>query len=421
MKKIKTITAEDKAHSLPLLEYVGERYIGEKRPFWGYKILAVQHLLGSSIPLFLMLEKGGALRQDIYVVGKAYSSHPSIVKKLVSRGYNLSFADVFTFVDNKPYDSVLEKNILRFCSVMVEKGLKDKRQKALIIDDGGKAIQLVHRRYPHLLGRVCSVEQTSRGARALASMQLSMPVVNVARSEAKTILESPIIAKIMVQEFINSLDEWNKTKVFQLKDNKILVLGYGFIGEHVVYELLKLGFDIAVYDPDHERLKKAADIPKIKPISRRSGVYSDVSVIIGCSGKPSIPIGEFQRIRPGTLLVNMASTDTEFSAWRFRNKQHIVHQRVLPSDELYLQEFFPLPWRSLYRINERDTFFYLANGGFPIDFCGKVNPVPVDEIQLTTALLLIGAIQATRETQSGLINLDPVMQDELVTQYISTR
>ncbi len=405
--------------SLPLLESLGNTLdIEGHQPFKGYTMLAVQHLLGSSVPFFEMLERGGARPEDVHIVGKAYSSHPGVVNRLIRHGYNLTFNDVFSSAEDRPYDTILEEHILAACQKMAGgTSGSSERKNLLIIDDGGKALKLIQGSFA-TRARFVGVEQTSRGARLLAPLELSFPVVNVARSDSKTIYESPMIAHAMVSELLLSLDRWETDGVFHLSEKRAFLLGYGYIGEQVAKELLDHGFHVAVYDTDSDKAALAAQNPDFSRVSKRTQAYPDASLIVGCTGAPSIPEEEFKLIKPGSLLTNMASTDTEFSAWKLRKKENIVHTHVLPSDERYLQEYSPLPWRSLYRCHEGDTHFYLANGGFPIDFSGSVNPIPADNIQLTTALLLAAAVQAVHTEKPGLIALHPDIQDDLVAQYL---
>lgn len=362
-----------------------------------------------------MLEKGGAKPKDIYIVGKAYSSHPEVVELLLQRGYQLSFDDVFDYVEDQPYDTVLQKHIIDSTENLLER--VEENERGIIIDDGGKAIQLLHQMYPQVADRFACIEQTSRGARTINTLRLSCPVINVARSDAKTQLESPVIAKAMVDEFIQALKRWKDAEAFRLSDKRVLLLGYGFIGENVARELLAQGFDISVYDPDENKLQKAQS-QGLSPIGNRSKAFNKVSVLIGASGKPVIQNEEFQLLKPNTLLVNMASTDTEFSAWDLRSKGKNVHTNVLPSDTEYLKGYMPLPWRSLYLIQLPETYIFLANGGFPSDFSGKINPIPADEIQLTAALLLGGAIQAVGAKELKFIDLDLQFQENVIAEYL---
>jgi len=325
--------------SLPLLNYIDSLYSLEgNKPFRNYIILIVQHLLGSSIPFFTMLEKGGVKSKDVYIVGKAYSSHPLVVNRLIQKGYRLRFKDVFECMEDQPYDSILEKHIIQSCRKLFQR--IDGNKKGLIIDDGGKAIRLLHEKYPEMVKRFVCVEQTSRGARIVNKINLKCPVINVARSNAKTFYESPIIAKSMVDELINNIKFWKKASVFQLINQKVLLLGYGFIGENVANEFRKHGFNIIVYDSDKTQLQKAY-LHGFSIVKKREKAYKFISILVGCTGTSALQEKEFQLLKSGTLLVNMASTDTEFSSWKLRSKGEIVYKHVLQSDKKYLEKLIP--------------------------------------------------------------------------------
>jgi S-adenosylhomocysteine hydrolase len=404
--------------SLPLLDYLNKtNLIEERRLFKDYKVLVAQHLLGSAATLLSMFEKGGAMPQDIYVVGKAYSSHPTVVEGLRDRGYKVS-EGVFDYVEDEPYDLSLERNIEKsFNAIVKETDFNNGKQKGLLIDDGGKAIKLLHKSFPELTKHFTCVELTSRGYHALKQIPLETPVINVARSEAKTIYESPLIAESMVNELLKSLNNWNN--VFKLRGKDVLLLGYGFIGENVFEQLNKHGFNAVIYDSNPDKIRRAQE-QQLSTIENRSEALSNADIVIGCSGSLSIPDNELQNIQEGALLVNMASTDTEFAAWNLRKQGQVVHERKLASDRSS-KSSSPLPWRSLYKVNVGNANFYLANGGFPIDFSGSIDPIPTSKIQLTRALLLQAAVQATATREKGLIDLDPHMQEIIINEYLKLR
>lgn len=403
--------------TLPLLEYVNTKYNIEKsQPFRGYVVLAVQHLLGSTIPFFDMLVRGGAEPGNIHIVGKAYSSHPLVVQELKKNGYQLQINDIFDYAVDKPYDSILEKNIIATCQKILHN--KQPGQKVLIIDDGGKAIKLLQNSFSQITPDVACIEQTSRGSRVVESLKLLCPVVNVARSEAKTIHESPFIAEAMVHEFLNSLLEWETAGIYKPLSKNVLLLGYGFIGENVANELLFHGFNLKIYDPEEKRRNKAIR-SGFKVINNPQDVYKHGDIIIGASGTEVLNNIDLSQLSDKTLLVNMASTDTEFSAWNLRPLGEIIHEHILSIDTKYLQEKMPLPWRCLYKIELDKKNLYLANGGFPSDFSGKINPIPAKKIQLTSALLLYGSLQAIQVKNPGLVDLDQQAQNEIIAQYNS--
>jgi S-adenosylhomocysteine hydrolase len=410
--------SEQIPQTLPLLEYVAEqKKIDTLLPFKDYKIIAVQHLLGSTIPFFEMLTRGGAEPKNIYIVGKAYSSHPLVVARLKKAGYQIDSDHVFDNAIGEPYDSVLESHIIATCQKLFE--TKHPGQKVLIIDDGGKAIKLLHHSFIEQIKDFTCLEQTSRGARVVESLKLLCPVINVARSEAKTIHESPFIARAMVHEFLHSLDEWETARVYKPLSKNVLLMGYGFIGENVANELLSHGFNLTIYDPEEKRRIKAQK-NGLSILTDQNQLYNqDFTILVGASGTQVLAGMDLSRLPKNVLLVNMASTDTEFSAWNLRPQGKIIHQHVLQSDTEYLQKNLPLPWRSLYKITADKNTFFLANGGFPSDFSGKVNPIPAENIQLTSALLLYGAIQAVETINPGLIDLDQQAQNKIIAHYNS--
>lgn len=402
--------------TLPLLDYLNKQYqIDSQKPFFQYKILAVQHLLGSTLPMFAQLQRGGTKPEDTYIVGKAYSSHPAVVDRLRSDGYRVA-EGVFDFAADRPYDSSLEQNIRRsFEQLIHSTDFSSGNARGLIIDDGGKAIKMLYEQYPQLSKYFTGVEQTSRGARVVQSLQLVSPVINVARSDAKTRIESPLIAQSMVDEFFKSLERWRG--VVDLPNNKILMLGYGFIGENVAKILRDRGFSISVFEQDDEKKQKAR-INGNAIIDDRQKALASATTIIGCTGTEVIPQEEYDLIATNTLLVNMASTDTEFSAWELRKKGTVIHEHRLAHDFNLSSHPEPLPWRSLYRIQEQDTSFFLANGGFPIDFSGSIDPIDPMKIQLTRGLLLGAALQAVNTTEAGFIELDQTLQKNIVEKYL---
>lgn len=401
--------------SLPLLEYVSDMYsLRNTQPFKGYKILAVQHLLGASLPLFETFEKGGADPEDIHIVGKAYSSHPLVVESLQRKGYNLDFAKSFEFIEGLPYDTILERNIL---SMINNISLSDRMSdKYLLIDDGGKAIRMLNSINDGIRNRISCVEQTSRGANLLQGIPLYVPVVNVARSHTKTIYESPSIAKAMVDEFLSLRDEYKRCGILDELNNQVALVGYGFIGENVANRLLAEGFELKVSELDIQR-RSIAVSNGLAIVENYRNSFTSAGIIIGTTGGNNISEADLNNARNGVMLANMASSDIEFGAWDLRPRGIIVHQNRLPSDEYYLNSQMPLPWRSLYKVNLHGKNAFLMNGGFPTDFSGKINPIPIENIQLTSALLLGGVVQAVRSRDSGLQDLTYGFQKEIFREY----
>jgi hypothetical protein len=61
----------------------------------------------------------------------------------------------------------------------------------------------------------------------------------------------------------------------------------------------------------------------------------------------------------------------------------------------------------------------LLNGGFPINFDGHKLSIPLEDIQLTEALMFAGAIQAIRGLGEGIVDLDLGVQDFIIREFES--
>ena len=58
-----------------------------------------------------------------------------------------------------------------------------------------------------------------------------------------------------------------------------------------------------------------------------------------------------------------------------------------------------------FHLVDRDATF--VNGGFPVNFDGRVNCIPAHYIQPTPTMMCAAAVQAVRSTARGLVELDP--------------
>lgn len=404
--------------ALPLLEHLAARWrVYERRPFAGCAVLAVQHLLGSTASLLRAIEGGGASPDAFFVVGKAYSSHPGVVARLKDLGYRVEDA-IEGFSDGIPYDRVLEQVVHHTLRTLISERLVDRASepRVLLIDDAGKAIRALHEEYPHVAQYFRCVEQTTRGVRSLQGLDLRCPVVNVARSEAKLLYESPLIAKSMVEELAARLDTWRL--IFQLRNRRALLLGYGAVGEKVAEELSRREFEVLVFDRDPTRRARAAR-EGYRLVSRRRDGLPEAGLIVGCTGTDSLPTSELKAVAQGSLLVNMASSDLEFGAWRLRPTGRVIHTS---KSDFGFPSLTAWPWQCLYEVSSEGRTFYLANGGFPVDFSsGAVDPIPAESIQLTRALLFGAAFQALETSEPGLFELNSDLQEQVMTQYLGCR
>ena len=386
-------------NELKLLNILEKRYNTKySKPFRGYICIFIQHLLGSNLSLIRSLEKGGIEKNKLYIIGKAYSSNDDVLEYLKNKGYNYKNPIQGYSIDTC-YDEIFKNEIRE----TLFKVLESSNLPVLLIDDAAKGICIVHEK-PFLkhISRFKCVELTTRGIRELRKLELKCPVVDVASSYAKRNVESVIIAESMTDEFLRFLHKWND--YYRPQNNHILLIGYGAIGRRV-YKRLSSLYHITVYDIDEQVCVQAQE--------ENVNITYDITtehygIIIGCTGL-SINLEQLLQ-HSGTLFINMSSSDLEFGLWRFRGyKEHMRIRLNAPLIERRLHEF--------YYIKKGNKEFYIANGGFPIDFTGSIDPIIPSKIQITRALVFAAAIQTLTEKEAGLINLNKEIQKELIKNY----
>lgn len=386
---------------LPLLNFLEEKFnIEANKPLKGYICFFIQHLLGSNLSLIRSLEKSGIERNNLYIIGKAYSSNKDVLSYLEDNGYNY-VNPIIGYSTETCYDDILKKEIRNIMSNV----LRNSKLPVLLIDDAAKGIGIVHENdFRQHISRFKCIELTTRGIRELNKIKAECPIVDVASSSAKRNVESIIIAESMVNEFFHFLDKWRD--FYQPRNRHILLIGYGAIGKNVCQRLSAL-FQITVYDIN--------ETARLQACKDGINVTSDVSkeqygIIIGCTGL-SIDI-DLLKTHSDTLFVNMSSSDLEFGLWRFNGQKGLMRDRYeVRIIENHLHEF--------YFIEEKGKTFFVANGGFPIDFTGGIDPIHPNKIQITRALVFAASLQALSESDNDKVELDARNQEEIVNKYLS--
>lgn len=363
---------------LPLLRVVSNNE-GVKGQLENTLIVGCQHLLSSTVDLVKVFIRHGARPQDIFLLGKCYSTNTSVVRKLRKLGVYVSpLSNAFV------YRQDFDKQYQRYVTTFVHKVLQVSGKKyahVVLIDDGGVLLQKgkeFFKKTKCLVG----VEQTSSGYRKLNQLaDVQYPIVNVARSWAKLDYETPYIAEVVVQKLRTFLHTQ------QIRKPKILVIGKGPVGQCIA-EKLKHTFKVKSYS-----IRK--DTKEITRMLFGNSIAFDV--IIGATGQTIFPI---QRITNDShvTLVSASSSDREFAAFWVRRKfqtQMSCHKNI-----------------TFGRVT-------LLNCGFPVNFDGKQDSVTRKKIQITRALLASAVFQALREKRKGIVPLERNRQKILVKHFIS--
>lgn len=352
--------------TLPLIEYAKTLYPNVSLE--NVCVIAVQHLLETTFSMFNGWFERGLLPENLYVLGKCYSTNSEVAGKMAEKGIHVSELSSL-FHSHLPYDAHFQLCISEFVKHALSqcKGF----EKIILIDDGGHLIQRMNL-YRKIHSKVVAIEQTSSGIVQLNKISLNFPVINVAKSAVKLLMEPPWVAEVIYQNLKKKISQYD------LNPKKVLILGNGMIGK-AVKSLMKDHFSIQICD-------QCLDIRSLK----------EADLVMGCSGKTSLPVSKHPFLKPHCILVSASSSDREFDAVHFRKK--------VPS---YLE-------------SHQDIFtghVHLFNSGFPLNFNGGLHSVQPEKIQLTRALITSGLFQAASMDVRKNQWVDLLYQEKILKEF----
>jgi len=274
--------------------------------FDGLILIAIQHLLRDTLTFLLELKKLGF--RKIIVLGKSYSSRDEVIQELNKNG-------IFASVHSN--DELDDSNfICKEVSKIYEECIQNKT-KFLILEDGGYIVPSLHKACPKLLNFCLgAVEQTKTGhwrdEELEKSVSLKIPVISVAYSALKQIIESPEVGNAIARNLEVLLVKMGSS----LSQRYVSVLGYGWIGQNTAIALKNRHAKVSVYDKSYVTTVKAhydARRYGFQIVDRATGLTS-AEIIIGATGDPkaSLKAEDFAILRDGVILVNATSKQIEF-------------------------------------------------------------------------------------------------------------
>jgi hypothetical protein len=358
-------------------------------------LVGAQHILGTTASLFLTLTSGRLRPNRVFVQGKYYSTNFQTLARLRGRGFRVdgglaplaahSFREAFASQAERMWNEVL--------SVAA-----DADDTAIVVlDDGGTFLEVAP--WPQLGSRkVVGIEQTTMGIERLERTGVHIPVVDVARSWAKTNWESPSVGEAVVRSL-------EKLVPGQLEKYRFGIVGIGNVGTAVGSALIKRHCAVAGYDVALRREVPAGVV--------LTGDLADLleksDLVIGCTGKDIFEAFTDEWPWKGRkIFASASSEDIELSSLL----------RCTGHDEVGIDG------QSIdcKRVQQGDAEAVVLRGGYPINFDGGIHSVHPAEIQLTRALLLLGIAQGLEDIETGprgtgIIALDLDRQERLVAEW----
>ncbi|MGC4048410.1 MAG: NAD(P)-dependent oxidoreductase [Paludibaculum sp.] len=340
----------------------------------GLAVVGIQHLLETTGSLVESIIGLGVRAEDIYLGGKLYSTCEPVAARLRSIGVHVQDPPAVPHWGgfSAQLDAMAEMLWHRFLA-SGRNGLRG----VVVLDDGGFALKAAGRVGRLPLARIAGVEQTTSGINSLSECPPAFPVVDVATSAAKTLLESPLIERAVLRR-IGQLDLGNgHRRVWG-------IAGMGNIGKALAAALLARGEAVCAFDPG-----LSAEFPSgvAKCLSLKD-LFEQADIVLGCSGEDLLLGSTWWQECPGEkVLASCSSHDVEFrtilSAFGRGQKAQLTD---------------PL---STVTVPTKRGRLRLLRGGCPVNFDGSGESVPAGEIQLTRGLLLGGVLQAAEQLKGA--------------------
>ncbi|MGW6605321.1 hypothetical protein [Streptomyces sp. NPDC055036] len=196
-------------------------------------------------------------------------------------------------------------------------------KRSVVVDDGGYVMPTVMRELPEQAGHFSGlVEQTTSGIRKVEGLELPVPLVSVAESDMKGVIESYGIADAAVRNTLRLLPDE------KFEGQAALVIGFGRIGHEVARVLETRRMRVAVFDADITRLVAAHEEGFLTGRSLEGLVRAHrPRLVVGCVGSRSFGLREARLLPPRTFLVSTTSRNFEFALDELREGSTTVTDR----------------------------------------------------------------------------------------------
>jgi S-adenosylhomocysteine hydrolase len=378
---------------LPLLDaFMAERAPTDE-PLRDVTAVLVQHQTGSIVPMLKALAVMGLDLNRAFFVDIPYSTHSAVVEVVRRLGVpDRNLAGGHYRLD----DSLSGYQLGRVAELL--RRLRQRvppEQRVLVLDDGAYVLEAMS-----LVGppsrRLAVVEQTVFGMRKLredervGACRESVPVINVAESRPKKVLEADFLGTAIA----GALARPASPVLERLRAGRTLLLGYGAIGSAVARSLCEHvavpRSSVSVGDPSADARRRASRDGFA--LWSRGSHERNFDVVIGCSGRASFLPEDVRFVEDGAYLASASSGTVELSRDAIFT---LANGTAQPAIFVHGNE--PLGQRGLHsdvRVHVFDRDVVILNGGFPVDFDGTINGAAGDAIQLTRTLMVGGALQA---------------------------
>jgi S-adenosylhomocysteine hydrolase len=379
--------------------------------FSGVDLLVIQHHLGTTVPLVRALSEAGIAPDRIWHVDIPYSTNVKVRTALLELSGQDRCPPLFT----DPLVDYSAAQLLRVTTTLLDMWRRDDPKPLLVLDDGAyffRALSTLraisHPAVENFLNSFV-VEQTTRGHRLLTAsehdvLDLGLRVVSIARTNTKESFEGPFIGAAVAQSIAR------KAQIHRIA--KMAVLGFGIVGEACARALIRQFPDaqVTVVEERPAKLRAASSWLGENQVHSTLGDDNGYDLVVGCTGRNSFTLADRHLLSNGAVLASGSSAAVEFDRAGF-----VDLADYYPDDEIQIVDRDATRRTGVHaditmRLEGRRTATFV-NAGFPVNFDGGMECLPVKMIQPTRCLMYAAAEQVLRQTAAGVRELDANRDD----------
>lgn len=390
-------------NSAESLQTIASHLTNTAKPFENVMVVAVQHILGTTVDMFKQLHQLGL--EHVIIGGKSYSTHDACIKDLKELGY--TFIDAPDQLGYGRFDGSMQEttaNIWRAALEQMQNSYSEgkKIELLIVLDDGGDLILSTPGKLfngiAYKPNRVIGIEQTRGGSNHRCFKGTPYPVISVAGSYVKTAIEYPWVAELIAEKVTEKIqpkvDSWSNKPI-------IGVVGNGAMGQAIAKRFSEQGYHVLTHDKVNRTQQKG-----ITWYNELPSLISNADIIIGCTGtditaEPHNLEAILNSVK-NKYFVSTSSKDIEFNTLLTliqEQKKQLEQTPKALDDILYKNPN-----------NPANAEIEIARGGFPINFDNKLHCVPPEKIWPTRAALMSACLMAVNAYKSGLIKSPDILQ-----------
>jgi len=362
-------------------------------------LVMAQHILESTGSMLGHIISFGIKPQNIFWVGKEYSTDPSVENR-IKACFSIKYMHYIRKNTPSRYLRRYVDDINKLWRKVSDRiDHSSKQPIVVILDDGG----LCTKHIPgHIVRRcrVIAIEQTTSGL--MHTRKSGVPVIAVASSAAKKYLEPAIISDAIIRAL-------RKEVPSALKDMNAGIIGTGNLGSVLVKKTIQEFNKAYVYDRSFGKFKEKGAVVCNSGLD----LVSKADLILGCTGVDVSSLNWLGTKKKELYLASCSTGEIEFGKLlRHVLKSGLYHKQVYKKHSLCVTD------------NSGKSRVIFIGNGFPINFIYHKEIEKASHMQLTRALMFAGLVQGltilnrSDKIKKGNIMLSPVLQKRIVDKWL---